>query len=215
MEWDAWNWGRVAEMWLRKSRLDFSGVRCLEIGGRNGALASWLAGMGAAVLSVDVALKQEMQLVFPDHGCAKVVYGDIFSLPDGLECDLIVFKSVLGAIGGRGGLVSQKQAIRIMHEHLRPGGELWFAENLTGSPMHRLARRLFIPWETAWRYGTMTEFSGFLSPFLTYHLSPYGFAGAFGRTERQRRMLGRLDEAGLERLVPRHWRYILGGVAYA
>ena len=40
-----------------------------------------------------------------------------------------------------------------------------------------------------------------------------GFAGAFGRSERQRNILGLLDAKDLNYDIPEHWRYIIVRVA--
>ena len=53
----------------------------------------------------------------------------------------------------------------------------------------------------------------FLKPFSEVHEETFGFAGAFGRSEKQRAALAGLDIAGLDRLVPSSWRYIIAGVA--
>ena len=53
----------------------------------------------------------------------------------------------------------------------------------------------------------------FLSLFSHVEYRTVGFAGAFGRTELQRNLLGVLDETVLNYAVPENWRYIIVGVA--
>jgi hypothetical protein len=100
-----------------------------------------------------------------------------------------------------------------MHAALRPGGVLLFAENLVASPIHRHLRRRFVAWGDRWRYVTIEEMNAFLGPFSTVRERTFGFAGAFGRTERQRSSLATVDATGLDRIVPAQWRYIIAGVA--
>jgi len=100
-----------------------------------------------------------------------------------------------------------------IHDALRPGGELWFAENIAGSPLHGFARRHFVPWGKSWRYPRIDEMLEFASMFSTVKYRTVGVLGAFGRTGRQRALLGRLDQAICDRLVPESWRYIMVGVA--
>jgi hypothetical protein len=52
-----------------------------------------------------------------------------------------------------------------------------------------------------------------LDPFADVSLSSFGFAGALGRSERQRDVLAAADTWVFDHLVPRRWHYILAGVA--
>jgi hypothetical protein len=100
-----------------------------------------------------------------------------------------------------------------MHRALKPGGELFYAENLTASPAHKFLRRKFVRWGTNWRYVSIFEMKEFLSPFSSESHATFGFTGAFGRTESQRNCLGFLDQTIFDRLVPDKWNYIIAGVA--
>jgi hypothetical protein len=57
---------------------------------------------------------------------------------------------------------------------------------------HRFFRRKFVKWG-ATRYISVAEMEGFLSSFSKVQYRTVGFAGAFGRSERQRNILGLLD----------------------
>jgi SAM-dependent methyltransferase len=124
--------------------------------------------------------------------------------------DVIVFKSMLGAINTR---ELQAKAINEMHKALKKGGELFFAENLTASSLHGFLRRKFVKWGNEWRYVTLEEMTAFLSPFSDLNTQAVGFAGTFGRTEKQRNLLGVSDRLLFDRVIPKHWKYILLGVA--
>jgi hypothetical protein len=119
----------------------------------------------------------------------------------------------VGAIGRFGGKQSQAQAVREMHKALKPGGELFFAENLIASSLHQFCRRKFVRWGRTWRYVSIHEMLEFLKPFANLQYSTIRFAGAFGRTEIQRSCLSVLDQAVFQRTVPDSWMYIIVGVA--
>ena len=124
--------------------------------------------------------------------------------------DVIVFKSMLGIINSRD---LQAKAIKEMHKALKAGGELFFAENLTASPVHQYLRRRFVRWGKLWRYVSIDEMKEFLSPFSNISLHAVGVAGTLGRSERQRNALGIFDKVVLDHITPNRWKYILLGVA--
>ena len=208
VEWDALTWSR-ALLWLHsQSGIRLKGARVLEIGGRSGALAHWFAVQGASVLSIDPRADEAPVWEFPAPGVVYSMRAGVLDIPPDIEADIVVQKSVLGAIGGGGGVSAQAAACQIMSGALRRvGGEVWVMENLVGSPLHLWLRRRFIPWSGGWRYVAMTElvefFEGFHCQWRTF-----GFSGAFGRGEWQRRLLGRGDAWFLEHVVPSRWHYV-------
>ena len=217
IEWDVRNWGTALTYWERHARTRLAGCRALEIGGRNGGLSLWLALQGAEVVCSDLRGPDASAVqLHRDYGVADRIYYvklDATNIPY-RECfDLIAFKSVLGGIGARGRPDRQVAAVGQMHQALKQNGELLFAENLAASPVHAYLRRRTRKWGRTWRYVTVEEMLGFLAPFAEVEYRTVGFAGAFGRTERQRRLLGSLDRAFMDSLVPPAWRYIILGVA--
>ncbi len=217
LEWDVRNWSAALEFWLKHTTHRLSGCTALEIGSRNGGLSLWLALQGASVVCTDVNGPTELaKSLHKSNGVSHLIeYRDFDATnsPYHEQFDIIVFKSVLGGIGSRGGVDSQQKAISAIHKALKKGGELFFAENLAASPVHKFLRRKFVRWGTNWRYVSISEMKEFLKPFSTVQLSEFGFTGAFGRTETQRNWLGMLDRIILDRLVPDNWNYIMAGVA--
>ena len=217
VEWDVRNWSATLDFWQAHSTQSFAGASALEIGSRHGGLSLWLAMQGASVICSD--LNGPSERAVEQHRARGVSHLVEYSALDATntpyqeEFDIVLFKSVLGGIGGHGGRDSQRTAIREMHKALKKGGELFFAENLIASPAHQFFRGKFVPWSAKWRYVSVADMEEFLSPFSQVNLFTIGFAGAFGRNEAQRSCLGLFDKVLFDHLVPRNWKYIIAGVA--
>lgn len=218
VEWDVRNWSKAVDFWLQHLDRPIEGARVLEVGGRDGALSVWFASQGAAsVVCTDLTWPSERAMErFASAGMSGIITAeaaDATALPYREEFDLVVFKSVIGGVGGAGGFAAQQRALASMRECLRPGGQLLFAENLVASPAHQYARRRFVRWGQSWRYLSMAEVQQLLTPFDRVELMTAGCLGAFGRTERQRDLLARVDTVALDRWFPPRWHYIVAGVA--
>ncbi len=217
VEWDVRNWSAALSFWRRYSSLDLSRCRALEIGSRGGGLSLWLALQGAQVVCSDVADPDETAIRKHErHGVAHLISYeriDASHIPYADYFDVVVFKSVLGAVGREGHKERQIAAIAQMHKALKPGGELYFAENLTGSWLHSLLRKRLVRWGRTWRYLTISEIAELTAPFRDVHWQTNGFLGAFGRTEGQRSALGLLDTMFFNGVTPARSRYIATGIA--
>jgi SAM-dependent methyltransferase len=135
---------------------------------------------------------------------------NILDIPYVEDFDVVVFKSVIGVLNDK---ELQQKAVGEIHKALKKGGELFFAENLVGSPLHKFFRRKAVGWGTTWRYVTIEEMNEFLAPFSEKKRRTIGFAGAFGRSEAQRNLFALGDKFVFERIVPESWKYIIAGVA--
>jgi SAM-dependent methyltransferase len=215
--WDVRNWSCALDYWSTHSVRDISNCTALELGSGGGGLSLWLALRGAHVFCSDISLETDSVRQFhAARGVSHLIqYGCINAteIPYTSEFDIVVFKSVLGYIGIKGGKELQAKAIKEMHKALKPGGELFFAENLTGSWLHQALRRRFVGWGQRWRYVTLREMQEFLSPFSAVEYRALGVTGAFGRTETQRNVLGMLDQTILNHILPEACRYIVVGIA--
>ena len=196
VEWDIVNWGKVIKRW-NESDCDFEGKKVLDIGGRNGGLSLFFALKGARVLCSDYGgVPDAARELHRRYGVSeRVEYEDIDATAIGRksEFDVICFKSVLGGIGSGGNRQRQVQAISEMMRALKPNGALLFCENLRASPLHRLARRLFVKWGKTWYYQSLKEIRDLVSEYQVCDCKTVGFFGAFGRSEKMRHFLGHID----------------------
>jgi len=215
--WDVRNWSSALKFWLAHSTQQISNCSALELGSGNGGLSLWLAQQGARVVCSDITPESSsVRELHVDRGFERSIRYDRISatdIPYTNEFDIVLFKSVLGYIGIYGGKELQLKAVKEMHRALKPGGELFFAENLAGSWLHQTLRRRFVGWGKRWRYPTVDEMQEFLSPFSTIQYRTLGVTGAFGRTETQRNLFGMLDQAIFNHVIPEGSRYIVIGVA--
>lgn len=221
VEWDVENWSRALDFWMSVlpdfGMRSLEGLRILEVGARDGGLTLWCASQGAYVVSTD--LEGPTEIAKRKHKAAgladRIEYRalDATAIPEKEFYDVVVFKSVLGGVGHDGSLERQLLALQQMHEALKPGGVLLFAENLRASPLHRLARRAFVKWGRRWRYPRARELEAGVKRFSSVRTVCFGFLAAFGRSEKARRRLGRLDRLIVDRLVPPSWRYVMAAVA--
>lgn len=195
IQWDVRSWQDALEFWALHRRQDPK--YALELGAREGFLSLWLKGICPHVICSDLQAPKVHFVHCEAINAMDIPYTGAF--------DVIVFKSMLGACE------DQARVLCEIHKALKPGGELWFAENVEGSPFHRLFRRLN-PWAKHWNYPHMNYLRGLLYRFDVEYKTT-GFLAAFGRTEWQRDWLARLDEAIFNRIVPESWHYIMFGVA--
>lgn len=213
IEWDVKNWSCGLDFWLGHTQIPLSQSRALDLGSRNGGISLFLAQHCSEVICSDLGGPSEQaRSLHRKHGVsARVSYADVdaMSIPyPERHFDVVTFKSVLGALGT---IERQRQMIAEIYRVLKPGGELWFAENLVGSPLHMAARRLFVKWGRRWRYVSQTEMVEHCRRFSHAVWRSYGFLGAFGRKEWQRYWLGYFD-CLIDPVVSSRWRYILFGV---
>lgn len=221
IEWDIANWSKSLTYWIDNSHVNLQGSRALELGGRHGGLSLWLAQQGASVVCTDLTgpseLAREKHRKFGVENRIEYASANALDLSYQDEFDLVIFKSILGGIGEDVGehnsLSNQALAIANMHNALKPGGELLFAENLSASPIHQFLRRQAVPWAQSWNYPALAELRKHFSVFSEISLSTAGFAGAFGRSETQRSVLGLIDTLLFDRILPEKYHYIAFGVA--
>jgi ubiquinone/menaquinone biosynthesis C-methylase UbiE len=209
IEWDVVNWGKCIPFFVENSD-GFSGKKALAIGERHGGLSLWLAKHGATVVSTDLkGVSDEAKTMHHRYNVTSLISyekADLTALKFLDDTfDIVIFKSVLGALRSK---ENQQKGISEIYRVLKPGGTLFFAENLVASSIHTYLRKRFIKWASYWRNITVDEAQEFSKKFSSFTFKTAGFTGAFGRSEQQRRILGKLDNL-LENAVPQKNRYII------
>ena len=215
IEWDVVNWSKAIPFWSENTDLESNQNNCLELGARNGGLSLWLAIKGNKVICSDIVSPKEnaskLHLKHLQHDKIQYQAIDATNIPYEACFDIIVFKSILGGISSENANLKQ-ETIDEIYKALKPSGKLLFAENLEASSIHRFFRKKFIKWGNRWNYLKYDEISPLFKSFENVKFQTVGFLGAFGRTELQRRILGKIDSM-IRFLIPKKKRYIVLGVA--
>lgn len=216
LQWDVKSWSVALRFW--EGQVDWASVdTVLELGGKGGGLSLWAALKGKKTVCSDLKdVKASAEGLHGKYGVGHLVeYRDIDAtdIPYENHFDLIVFKSIIGAVGRMDGVASQQKAFDEIYKALRPGGVLIFAENLAASALHRKLRKRFTSWAYTWRYVTRKGLELFLQKFSSCRVMATGVAGPLGKTEGQRNILASVDRIVLDRVCPDDWKYIGYGIA--
>ena len=215
IQWDTENWGNLISLW-NKHIETVKPLNCLEIGARKGGLSLWASLNRHNVVCSDIENPQERAK--PLHEKYKATKNvnyeaiDILNIPYKEYFDIVFLKSILPSVARNSQKELQEKAIRSIYQSLKPGGKLLFAENLTATKVHSFARKKFVNWGAHVRYVQLEEMLEFLKDFKSVSYKTYGFFGAFGKTEKQRILFGKLDKL-LNGVIPLHWNYIIIGTA--
>ncbi len=216
IEWDVENWSKAIDFWDKHIDLKDKNYCCLDVGGRNGGLSLWLALQGNNVICSDLENpRKNAEKLHKKFNCAdRISYKAInaLNIPFENNFDVVIFKSIIGGISKNKNDALKRKIISEIFKSLKPGGFLLFAENLQGSIFHILARRLFVKWGRSWNYLHFEEINDLLSEFDSVKYETVGFLGLFGRTEKQRWLLGKVDHY-LCKIIPTSKRYIVFGCA--
>lgn len=209
--WDAVSWSVPLALWA--AHLPAAPCDCLELGCGPGGVSLWLAARGHRVVCSDLdgpgAAARELHA---RHGVeANIRYEalDATSLPYSESFDVVVCKSILGGIWARRGEEAFHRAIGEARKALRPRGMFLFAENMRATALHMFCRKRFISWN--WHYPRIAEMHAAFRHWGDANYALAGFLATFGRSERQRSILGYVDRA-IHPVVPESWRYIMAGV---
>jgi SAM-dependent methyltransferase len=219
--WDTSNWSKSLDYWSQKIDVRNKNYNCLEIGAEQGGLSLWLALNGNKVLCTDYSyfdqphILQKAKKMHRKYNCErKISYQPLSALEIPYEnyFDIILFKSVLGGIGANKIKDVDQLVINQIYKALKPGGKLLFAENTAASLLHKYSRKWFVRWSEEWNYSNLKDMVKLFSSYKTFDYKTVGFLGTFGRNEKQRIFLGKID-ALCDSLIPKSNRYIVMGVA--
>ena len=216
IDWDTINWWKAIEYWENNIDLENKKINCLELGGRKGGLSLWLAMKGNNVVCSDLESPEKYAYeVHKKYECKSLIqYQAIDATNISFEnhFDIITFKSILGGISRNNKNDLKKTIIDEIYKALKINGVLLFAENIEASFLHKIFRRLFVKWGNEWNYLKVKEIGNIFSSFKSVKYITVGFWGAFGRTEKQKNILGKFDRL-FEKIIPKEKRYILIGIA--
>ena len=222
IRWDIPTWKRAFTHWETTiAEMVPPPVEALELGATEGGASLFLAGrFGMHSVCSDIGgVSPAADPLHTRFGVRHLMtYADIdatnIAFPD-QSFDVVVFKSILGSIGGALGPDAIGVAVNEMHRVLRPGGVLLFAENLAATRAHRFVRRRVRNWGTFWHYMKLTELDQHLSDnFGTVSLKTTGF-GCVAVPEKfpkLRTAMSHVDSA-LDRVLPKDFRYLAFGHA--
>ncbi|MEK2645210.1 class I SAM-dependent methyltransferase [Bdellovibrio sp. BCCA] len=194
-EWDVPNWSRSYEVW--RDYIPSGRARCLEIGARRGGLSLMLAMNGNFVVCSDlespetVAYKSHKRFEYSGQIHYKAL--DVHNIGLQNEFDVIIFKSVLGGVARRNDIKLAKSVAQELSKALRPGGLILFAENASGTFLHRLVRRVFRRWGNSWSYFTPDEMREIFEDFEFVEFKSIGFLAPFAIGKRMRSLFYLFD----------------------
>lgn len=216
IEWDIGSWKKTIFYWETKLNLREKEYSCLELGSRRGGLSLWLSTLGNKVICSDLESPEDLAIgLHKKYNCEeRISYQsiDATNIPYTNQFDIVIFKSILGGISRNGKNELKKKAIDEIYSCLKPGGKLLFAENLEASVFHRLMRKFFVKWGAYWNYLKYEEIDELFQPFTKVKYETAGYFAAFGRSERQRSLLCKIDNF-FHRLIPSKNKYIVLGIA--
>jgi SAM-dependent methyltransferase len=215
VQWDVPTWWRpVAYFGEVIEANGLRGANVLEVGARDGGTALYLAkfhDMHVVATDIDPVSERGRQL-HVKHGVTANIEYDVadatdLHFADG-SFDVVVTKSVLGGISGALGAGAMRTSIREMARVLRPGGHLLFAENLSGSAVHRQARKVRA-WHNAWHYPTYRTLEESFSEVGRLSMHATGCAAVLvpERLARTKQTVALIDN-GLQKLIPNRWCYV-------
>lgn len=217
--WDVRSWGRCLEYWSPAvESIKPAAARVLTIGERNGGISLWFALQGYRVICSDIGgPPANARRLHDRYGVGHLItYEDVnvFDVPHAAgSFDIVACKSVIGGLklirqdATTRSLENQSRAVAEIHRVIRPGGVFLGAENLTGTPFHRLIRSWTKHGRVGWRHLTQSEILHLFAAFESVEQRAFGLLGS------------RITAGGLDRVtslidgclcpvLPQRWQYI-------
>lgn len=209
--WDIENWLQGVKFWL--DNVEFKNKRILELGCGcdNGGLSLLAANQKAdSILCTNFGdITETTKNFHKQYKTDNIDYANIDALdiPYNEEFDIIMFKSMMGGITK---LNPDNTDIILKNcaKALKKSGKLIFAENLTSTRFHMWCRRKLN--KRTWHYFQPNELEEHINSIGSFNIidkMECGILGCFGRNEKQRRLLSKLDRI-LEKFCPRDFFYI-------
>ncbi len=124
IEWDTPNWSTALNYWTNHTQQNITSSQALEIGSANGGVSLWAALQGMNVLCTDLngasdkAIQKHHRYGVADQ--IKYAAVDAMNIPYQEKFDVVLFKSVLGGIGGIGGSMTRENQVQTAGNLSRP-----------------------------------------------------------------------------------------------
>jgi SAM-dependent methyltransferase len=202
IEWDVYNWSKALDFWIGSIQ-ELKNPKILLLGERNGGLTLWLAKQGYNVISSDYnGITEhgiEMHKRYGVSGLIEYRKIDIYNIPfSDNSFDLIICKSVLGGLKmdrkdpKTRSIDGQSIAVKHIYDKLKPNGWFLGAENMKGSLMHQVARRM-LKKDKGWLYLTKEDLNVFFINYSKLELKFYGYFGAFFKSKETNKVASKFD----------------------
>jgi SAM-dependent methyltransferase len=218
IEWDVFNWSNALVHWSGIVKSLNKDAKILCLGERNGGLSLWFALQGFKVTCSDFGGPTDAaRELHTKYGVSDFIeYADIniFELPYPAESfDVVACKSVIGGLKldyknkQTRTLENQKLAIDEVRRILKTGGFFLGAENMKGSRLHQLLRKVLKGKNIGWRHFEVKELRWLLRDFTTTNIVFFGFVGSYFPFTWFNRIFSSLDSI-LSKLLPNGLLYI-------
>ena len=214
-QWDTVGWTRAINAWKAS---ESNGQKALGLGEARGGLSLYFAMLGCEVICSDYQwINSDKKKAAEDlhkkyHVDDRITYQDIDAtdIPFENEFDIIYFKSILGGIGRKGDSELISWIFDQIYKALKPGGKLYYVENLRGTKLlQRFRSRFSTAYKNGWTYLDEDDLARLEGEFTPIERHTFGCLACIGPTETIRRILGRIDIL-LEKIVKD--RYIISCV---
>jgi len=217
IEWDIPNWSRLLTYWEPILEKLPANSRILAFGERNGGLSLWLALQGFRVectdrvRPTDAAIEMHKRYNVAD----KISYAsfDVVNNPGAPDqYDLIIAKSVIGGIKSdykdstTRNSDTRKAAVQNIHNLLKPGGYILFAENIRGSVLLHQVRKM-LGKQKGWYYFSMSDLRDLFSGFRNVNIKTFGVIPTVSKNSSVNGVLFALNKYLLNWLPP-SFKYI-------
>ena len=223
IRWDVPTWKRAFVHWER-TVVDMhpQPTEALELGATDGGASLFLAGrFGIRSVCSDIGgVSPAADPLHTRFGVRHLMtYADIDATNIAFPVesfDIVIFKSILGSIGGALGPEAIGTAVQEMHRVLRPGGVLLFAENLAATRLHRSIRRRVRAWGTYWHYLKLQELQRHLQAnfvAVSIHTTGFGCVAVPEKLPRARAAMAHVDQV-LDQVLPPGFKYLAFGHAF-
>lgn len=187
VEWDVNTWKHAVLFWddiIKRKDPEPSSRKVLDLGARNGGVSLYFALQGMECVCSDLGgPSAKADLLHTKYGVKeRVSYADVncsdIAYPDE-SFDIVAFKSVMGAVGRENNDDNIRQAFSEIYRVLKPGGTLFFAENLEATWLHKFCRTHLVKWGKAWNYLSLAFVEELLKPFAANDVRTYGILSCF------------------------------------